>query len=220
MERAPQPRAANLRVVALASAVALAIVLPLAVAVAGPAGRLDAAVAERTGESARESTGRGDADGPAGDADSRHGAETVGERPAADGARGVLSGLGLAERPGEARDTARCGPELSAPGRVEAQTCVLAQGRDTWSRLYYRNLTGGPLKAVLTLMQPDGRTLQAHCAVAGAGRGSCQTPRERTVRGYGGRGTHDGYTAVSEIASADGRLLLRSGSNSPERAED
>ncbi|MFH8981490.1 hypothetical protein [Streptomyces varsoviensis] len=247
MERAPQPRAANLRVVALASAVALAVVLPLAAAVAGPAGRLDPAVAERTGEKARESAPDGPADGPAGDglagdaakpsaepdaAGSRRGAQAVGERPAADGGHGMLSELGLAADPAKARNTARCGPalssaELSARGRVEAQTCVLAQGRDTWSRLYYRNATGGPLKAVLTLMQPDGRTLQAHCEVAGSvGRGSCQTPRERTVRGYGeqggrsGPGAHDGYTAVSEIASADGRLLLRSGSNSPDDAED
>ncbi|MEV0260422.1 hypothetical protein AB0I49_03650 [Streptomyces sp. NPDC050617] len=230
MERAPQPRAANLRMVALASAVALAIVLPLAAAVAGPAGRPDAPVTERTGErsgertggGARESTGDGPASAPArppeGPADSRRGAEPVGERPAAEGGGGVLSGLGLAERPQEARSTARCGPELSSPERVEAQTCVLAQGRDTWSRLYYRNATGGPLKAVLTLMQPDGRTLQAHCEVAGAtGRGSCQTPRERTVRGDG---RHGGYTAVSEVAAADGRLLLRSGSNSAERADD
>ncbi len=90
-------------------------------------------------------------------------------------------------------------------------------------------------------MQPDGRTLQARCEVSGAvGRGSCQTPRERTVRGYGNEeaqgaqeaqgarerdargepGEHGGYTAVSEIASADGKLLLRSGSNSPEHAGD
>ncbi|MFE7117763.1 hypothetical protein ACFU99_20340 [Streptomyces sp. NPDC057654] len=239
MERAPQPRAANLRMVALASAVALAIVLPLAAAVAGPAGRPDAGVAERTGDRSGERTGGGARESASarpskGPADSRHGAEAVGERPAADGGGGVLSGLGLAERPQEARNTARCGPELSSPGRteararnraepraetrVEAQTCVLAQGRDTWSRLYYRNVTGGPLKAVLTLMQPDGRTLQARCEMAGAvGRGSCQTPRERTVRGDG---RHGGYTAVSEIASADGRLLLRSGSNSAEGAED
>ena len=47
-------------------------------------------------------------------------------------------GLGLAT-------AARCGPELTSPDGIEAQTCVLTQGRDTWARTYYRNATGDEL---------------------------------------------------------------------------
>lgn len=116
----------------------------------------------------------------------------------------MLLGLGLAT-------TARCGPELTSPDGIEAQTCVLTQGEQTWARTYYRNATGEALDSVLSLMGPGGRTVQMHCAVAaGDEPGTCETPRERT------RGELDGYTAVAEFAkrSGDGPLLLRSGSNS------
>ncbi|MEH6379305.1 hypothetical protein V7793_33945, partial [Streptomyces sp. KLMMK] len=128
--------------------------------------------------------------------------------------------------------SARCGPELTSPEGVEAQTCVLEQGNETWARTYYRNATGAPLRAVLTLMGPDGRTVQVHCrTTASDDPDGCETPRARTVRaGSGeaarsGRAAEDGlggdpYEAVAEIASADGRLLLRSGSNSAEDRGD
>ncbi|MFJ8645201.1 hypothetical protein ACIRNI_03670 [Streptomyces sp. NPDC093546] len=116
--------------------------------------------------------------------------------------------------------TARCGPELVSPDGVEAQTCVLAEGRETWARTYYRNATGGELAAVLALMGPGGRTLQTHCAVpADDEPGACETPRAPR------RGMPGEYAAVAEFAaSGDAEtspLLLRSGSamaNSPARS--
>ncbi|MET7621179.1 hypothetical protein [Streptomyces sp. NPDC005408] len=109
--------------------------------------------------------------------------------------------------------SARCGPELTSPDGVEAQTCVLREGRDTWARTYYRNATGEELSSVLTLMGPGGRTLQTNCVVeAGDEPDACQTPREPS------RGAFAEYSAVAEFATADeageGPLLLRSGSNS------
>jgi hypothetical protein len=109
--------------------------------------------------------------------------------------------------------SARCGPELTSPDGVEAQTCVLREGRDTWARTYYRNATGEELSSVLTLMGPGGRTLQTNCVVeAGDEPNVCETPRELS------RGPVARYSAVAEFATADeageGPLLLRSGSNS------
>ncbi|MEU1015050.1 hypothetical protein [Streptomyces sp. NPDC005898] len=103
-----------------------------------------------------------------------------------------------------------CGPELSTPDGIEAQTCVLTQGHDTWARTYYRNATGDDLSAVLTAMGPRGRTVRTHCAVgAGDEPGACETPRERTA------GRAAAYWAVAEFAAGEsGALLLRSGSNS------
>ncbi|WP_323187951.1 hypothetical protein [Streptomyces sp. NBC_00237] len=127
-----------------------------------------------------------------------------------------------AEGPGRTR--ARCGPEVSSPDGVEAQTCVLTEKGETWARTYYRNATGEELDAVLTLMGPAGRTVRMRCEVgAGDEPGSCETPREgvpkRTVAEAGGEAGAGTYTAVSEFASpGDGPLLLRSGSNSPESA--
>lgn len=116
----------------------------------------------------------------------------------------LLLGLGLAT-------AARCGPELASPDGVEAQTCVLTQGDDTWARTYYRNATGRALSAVLSFMGPGGRTVQMRCVVGAEDEpGSCETPRERT------RGALDAHSAVAEFAGAtgEGPLLLRSGSNS------
>ncbi|MFI2431726.1 hypothetical protein [Streptomyces sp. NPDC018693] len=106
---------------------------------------------------------------------------------------------------------ARCGPELASPDGVEAQTCVLTQGADTWARTYYRNATGRALDAALSLMGPGGRTVQMWCTVSAHDEpASCETPREPT------RGAPDRYTAVAEFADTapDAPLLLRSGSNS------
>jgi len=113
-------------------------------------------------------------------------------------------GLGLST-------AARCGPELTAPDGIEAQTCVLTQGEENWARAYYRNATGRALDAVLTLMGPGWRTVRIRCAVgAGDEPASCETPREA------GRGPAAEYTAVAEFAGRGGRgpLLLRVGSNS------
>jgi hypothetical protein len=115
-----------------------------------------------------------------------------------------LLGLGLST-------AARCGPELTSPDGIEAQTCVLTQDEESWARTYYRNATGRPLDAVLTLMEPGGRTVRIRCAVGAEDEpASCETPRE------GGRGPVSGYTAVAEFAERGGRgpLLLRVGSNS------
>jgi len=116
----------------------------------------------------------------------------------------LLLGLGAAT-------AARCGPELTSPDGIEAQTCVLTQGEETWARTYYRNVTGGALDSVLSLMGPGGRSVQMRCTVgAGDEPGTCETPRERS------RGGPDAYTAVAEFAgeAGSGPLLLRSGSNS------
>ena len=116
-----------------------------------------------------------------------------------------MLGLGLAT-------AARCGPELTSPDGIEAQTCVLAQGDETWARTYYRNATGHELTSVLSLMGPDARTVQLRCAVGAEDEpGMCETPRERT------EGEPGAYTAVAEFAwdeGSAGPLLLRSGSNS------
>lgn len=147
-------------------------------------------------------------------------------KPKADG--GLLPGLGLgapAEQPTTPptagtqpspaelpRRTSLCGPELTSPDGIEAQTCVLTEGPDTWARTYYRNATGQRLDAVLTLMGPAGRTVQVRCAVPAQDEpGACETPRERA------RGAASAYSAVAEFAGAgegdSTPLLLRSGSN-------
>lgn len=181
----------NLRLLALAGVVACAVALPLAMASAEQVGDEG-----RSGDEVRPSAPPGDAKAPSGSASASASAEPTGSP--------LLLGLGLAT-------AARCGPELTSPDGVEAQTCVLTQGEETWARTYYRNATGDALDSVLSLMGPGGRTVQMHCAVgAGDEPGTCETPRERT------RGDLDGYTAVAEFAarSGDGPLLLRSGSNS------
>lgn len=114
------------------------------------------------------------------------------------------------------RTDARCGPELSSPHGVEAQTCILVGEGRTWGRSYYRNTSGHALDAVLTVMGPAGRTVQIRCAVgAGDEPGLCETPKEDSA------GEPDSYSAVAEFAipGDEGRLLLRSGSNSPEPAD-
>ncbi|NEB92242.1 hypothetical protein [Streptomyces bauhiniae] len=104
----------------------------------------------------------------------------------------------------------RCGPELASPDGLEAQTCVLTRGGDTWARVYYRNTTGDALDAYLSLLGPDGRAVRTTCATgADDAPATCETPRERT------RGAGVLYTAVSEFAhGAESPLLLRSASNS------
>nr|WP_079049444.1 hypothetical protein [Streptomyces torulosus] len=219
---------------------ACTLTLPL-VASAGPladggdtvarraAGQLDGAGAERLSTDAADAAGAAEVADAAevdGRAGTRHSGDGSAGRPAAgpgDGpdegpddkaqaARGdaessrshMLLGLGLAT-------AARCGPELTSPDGIEAQTCVLTQGEENWARTYYRNATGRELSSVLSMMGPGGRSVRMHCAVGAEDEpGACETPRERT------QGEPGAYTAVAEFAAPDGSgpLLLRSGSNS------
>ncbi|MFE3853267.1 hypothetical protein ACFXPN_19285 [Streptomyces griseorubiginosus] len=215
----------NLRLLALSGAVVAAVALPLAVASAGqvgdggrtvvrdlvrpsappsavrqsPARPSDVRPSPLRPSPARPSPVRPSPVPPAAADDYKAPLADAGRDP-------LLLGLGLAT-------AARCGPALSSPEGIEAQTCVLTQGEETWARTYYRNATGAALDAVLTLMEPGARTVQMHCAVgAGDEPDSCETPRELT------QGSPGDYTAVAEFAErrGSGPLLLRSGSNSGE----
>ncbi|MEU3612572.1 hypothetical protein ABZ725_09715 [Streptomyces sp. NPDC006872] len=193
----------NLRLLALGGAVACAIVLPLAMASAGPVG--DEGRAAGTFASGRRAADVADTRAAGQGGQTGRAGRTDPKAPPAEPSRSPLTlGLGLAT-------AARCGPELTSPDGVEAQTCVLSQGQDTWARTYYRNATGRALDAFLSLMGPAGRTMQTHCAVGAEDEPeSCETPHERT------RGDLAAYTAVAEFARAGdgGPLLLRAGSNS------
>ncbi|MFI1046856.1 hypothetical protein ACH4U3_13745 [Streptomyces griseoruber] len=190
----------NLRLLALGGVVTCALALPLAMASAGQVGD-EGRFAVRSLMSSDRAGG--------GDTDPKAPSAFPAPSPAPSAASSpLLLGLGLAT-------AARCGPGLTSPEGVEAQTCVLTQGEDTWARTYYRNATGRALDAVLSLLAPEGRTVQMRCAVAAEDEPeTCETPRERT------RGTLDAYTAVAEFSAfageaGEGPLLLRSGSNSP-----
>lgn len=193
--RAPSsPRAGTdpqkVRLVALAGLVVFTVVLPLTVASAGPVG-------DGSSEAVRGSR-RIDDKATAAPAASRSASAT----PPASAPAPRLLGLGRAT-------AARCGPELSSADGIEAQTCVMTQGEDTWARTYYRNATGDELSSALSLMGPGGRTVEINCVVgAGDDPGVCETPRGRTAGGVGA------YTAVAEFArsAGSGPMLLRSGS--------
>ncbi|CAL9481650.1 hypothetical protein SUDANB120_03066 [Streptomyces sp. enrichment culture] len=200
----------NLRLIGIGAGVLIILSLPLAGAIAGPdfAGRDDGkgggllstlGIAGPSGGTARESPAAA--------------AEGQGKAPAQAGAAvrpGEPARPGPAEQP---RTESACGPELTAPQGLEAQTCVLAAEGRTWGRTYYRNTSGRALDAVLTVMGPAGRTVQIRCTVgAGDEPGLCETPREASA------GPQNAYSAVAEFAVPDdeGELLLRSGSNAPE----
>ncbi|MFF4270632.1 hypothetical protein [Streptomyces sp. NPDC001536] len=186
----------NLRLLALTGVVACAVALPLAVASAGQVGEgRRAAVREET--AVRDQAPVREEGAAPGGAHEDHKVADPTSSP-------WLLGLGLAT-------AARCGPELTSPEGIEAQTCVLTQGEETWARTYYRNATGDGLESVLSFMGPGGRTVQMRCAVGADDEpGTCETPRERT------QGEPGAYTAVAEFAGRGGQgpLLLRSGSNS------
>ncbi|MFJ6179857.1 hypothetical protein [Streptomyces sp. NPDC092295] len=218
----------NLRMIGLAAVVVFTALLPLA-ASAGPSDGppSDAgAVSGTTAMGGREggtasSAARAMASGAAGVlADAKTARSSVsgikGSATAvsAEGA-GTAGGGGMdpgGRAPG--RTTERCGPEVTSPEGIEAQTCVLTAGRDrtgapgspagaggivgldTWARTYYRNETGGELLAVLSLMGPYGRTVQTHCPIdAGDEPAICETPREPS------RGEHTAYMAVAEFSA-------------------
>ncbi|MFI7385326.1 hypothetical protein [Streptomyces sp. NPDC049813] len=218
-------RPSRLRLFGLLSVIVLTAALPLAGASAGvlgdrsarpaapppqqPSGTTREATEARLADAARDAADggvdRGVDEKPAGAAagEPRGGTgkepAVVVDRPATS----LLAGLGSAA-------AAQCGPQLTSPEGIEAQTCVLRQERETWARTYYRNTTGGGLSAVLTLMAPEGRTVQITCAVGAEDEpGMCETPRGRS------RAEPARYAAVAEYAAAgDGPLLLRLGSNS------
>lgn len=190
----------NLRLIGIGAGVLIILSLPLAGAIAGPdfAGQSDG-----KGGGLLSTFGLGDSSDSGGSSTSDR------SRTPAPGADPSPARPGPPEQP---RTDAHCGPELSSPQGVEAQTCVLTGEGRTWGRSYYRNTSGRGLDAVLTLMGPAGRTVQIRCAVgAGDEPGLCETPRDLST------GTPDGYSAVAEFAvpDAEGALLLRSGSNSP-----
>ncbi|MDT6986399.1 hypothetical protein ACFSUJ_16765 [Streptomyces lusitanus] len=203
------------RATALAGvAAACVIALPLAVACAGrDDGRRHASAGPDdlrpvSAPEGRASPSPSEGDAPAGD-DSPDGDALDGNAP-------VRTPEADQAPPGAHLSTAlRCGPSLSSPDGVEAQTCVAVQGKDVWARTYYRNTTGAPLDAALSLLGPDGHSVRSRC-VAGTGDDPslCETPRVRL------NGEPVRYTAVAEFAAhaggaGDGRLLLRAGSNSP-----
>ncbi|MEU1004810.1 hypothetical protein [Streptomyces tibetensis] len=218
--RSREPR--KIRLLALAGVVAAcAIALPLAVASAGPVMSAGTRAAASVGAGAR--TSDSDAASPSSGSGSRtsgSGAHSRSSGSAAvrpsSGADGKAPGASSAdasgrEALGQGLSTAvRCGPELSSPEGVEAQTCVVTQGVETWARTYYRNTTGEALDAALSLMGPGDRTVRMTCALEAEDEpGTCETPRQPA------RGNPAAYTAVAEFAERGGQgpLLLRSGSN-------
>ncbi|MFI6148421.1 hypothetical protein [Streptomyces sp. NPDC051109] len=208
----------NLRLIGISAGVLIILSLPLAGAIAGPdfAGQDDGkgggllsslGLAGPQGGS-RTST---PAAGSARQADPPRAGEPQRGHPGQPHARPPQPGP--SEQP---RTDSRCGPELSSPQGLEAQTCILAGEGRTWGRSYYRNTSGRALDAVLTVMGPAGHTVQIRCAVGAADEpGLCETPREHSA------GAPDAYSAVAEFAVPDdeGQLLLRSGSNSPAPAD-
>ncbi|MEU5833941.1 hypothetical protein ABZ820_09650 [Streptomyces diacarni] len=192
----PHQRASRLRVVTLASTVALVAAVPLAAAVAGEDARLAAKAFEAA--QPRHET--------AGEPEPEPEPEPELEREREMARRGVGD-------PG--RPSSSCGPEITSPEGVEARACVVSEGEETWARAYYRNTTRGALPALLTLRGPEGRTTRVRCTMAAAaGRGVCETPRgDGEERGKAQ--AHETYSAVAEVVSADGRRrLLRADSGS------
>ncbi|GKQ38594.1 hypothetical protein [Streptomyces sp. A012304] len=188
----------NLRLLALGGVVVCVVALPLAMASAGSVDD------ERRPDASSSARSRSLVDTVFPSAAPGTDPKAPSGQPARPSGSPGLLGLGLAT-------AARCGPELTSPDGVEAQTCVLTQGEETWARTYYRNATGRALEAVLSFMGPKGHTVRMRCAVGSDDEpAACETPRER------GQGRPAAYTAVAEFAEAggDGPLLLRSGSNS------
>ncbi|MFF0163048.1 hypothetical protein ACFYRY_36780 [Streptomyces sp. NPDC005263] len=213
----------NCRLLALAGVAVCAVALPLAVASAGQVGDERRPSARGAVRPSAPTDARG-AVGPSASTDARGAvlpSASAGTRDALRPSARADAEIRSAEPTGSPRllglglaTAARCGPELTSPDGVEAQTCVLTQGEENWARTYYRNVTGESLNVMLSMMGPGGRTVQMRCAVAAEDDpGMCETPRER------GRSDVDAYTAVAEFAQSAtkggrGPLLLRSGSNS------
>ncbi|GAU66858.1 hypothetical protein SSP35_03_05060 [Streptomyces sp. NBRC 110611] len=217
-------RAQKFRMIGLAGVAALAIAVPLGAAMAGPADTATPSApvprarmphTSTPGTSGATSTAENNRSakrGAKGEMGGKADNKSAGAARAEGGLTGPLDELGLPLLSGR---TSRCGPELNSTRGIKVQTCVLAERGRTWARTYYRNITGSPLHAVLTLLRPDGRTVQVNCKIPRTGRpGMCETPIARTVRK-----ARVAYDAVAEISDVAGeQLLLRSGSNSKKSA--
>ncbi|MGW8883369.1 hypothetical protein [Streptomyces sp. NPDC055749] len=220
----------NLRMAGLSAAVLFTVLLPLAAsavtsdtpdsvssdAKSGESLLSDGLSAEHGEESAVERAGEKPEVHPAdgskdGSAESL--TESAGRNAPETSPPGLLSESGLPFGAGGTdAPAARCGPELTSPEGVEAQTCVMAEGRDVWARTYYRNTTGEQLRSFLTLMGPGGRAVELRCEVEAHDEpGVCETPRAPA------HGAVGAYTAVAEYAGGgaadEAPLLLRTGSN-------
>lgn len=196
------------RLLALAGVVlAGAVVLPLALASAGPGGSRGATGPER----AAADPGHAVLDRKPPAAAAAASAAPVEPAAGDDGRAPTPAGSPLPPGGLHLSTAVRCGPELTSPEGIEAQTCVVAQGEDVWARTYYRNATGNTLNAVLALLGPGGRSVRMPCAAdAGDEPAICETPRKRR------RADLAGYSAVAEFSqrAGQGPLMLRSGSNS------
>ncbi|WP_046498174.1 hypothetical protein [Streptomyces odonnellii] len=194
----------NLRAIGFAAVAVFAVLLP----VAATAGSSDPA---RPGEAVKPAEGSRTGSAP-GALDAKPGP-----------GRQSLSGIDGSATPTDAAATSsssddpvvrageRCGPEVASPEGIEARTCVLSEGRDTWARTHYRNASGDELVAALSLMGPHGRTVQTQCVVAAtAGAASCQTPREPSL------GELADYTAIAEFAASTAQAAPRTGGDSEE----
>ncbi|MFD9334582.1 hypothetical protein ACFWBF_09255 [Streptomyces sp. NPDC060028] len=193
----------NLRLIGIGTGVLIILSLPLAGAIAGP---------DFAGQDDGKGGGVLSSLGLAGPSSGRSSSERSSSGPSGTSAPAAAPAPAQPGPPEQPRTDSRCGPELSSPQGVEAQTCVMVGEGQTWGRSYYRNTSGRALAAVLTVMGPAGRTVQIRCALgAGDEPGLCETPKEAST------GAPDGYSAVAEFAVPDdeGALLLRSGSNSP-----
>ncbi|TDT28557.1 hypothetical protein EV562_114123 [Streptomyces sp. BK208] len=225
------PDRRRIRLYGLAAVVVCAVVLPFAVASAGPPDDGDGKAPVTVPLLARGGDGEVPASGAEPRTASGAGPGTGAGFDSWAGSR-AEPGAGGAERAeagdaGDAGDAparsplppgpalaARCGPELTSPAGVEAQTCVLTRGAETWARTYYRNATGGPVESMLSLLGPDGRSVRTHCAVsADDAPGTCETPPDHSSDAA--RGGLAGYSAIAEFASRAGYgpLLLRAGSS-------
>ncbi|MFF5968433.1 hypothetical protein ACFY64_32850 [Streptomyces collinus] len=220
--RSRDPR--KTRLFALAGVVAAcAAALPLAVASAGSVGSSWSkgsvgSSGSKGSVGSTESKGAAGSNGAAGSVGADGRASDSGTLRPSPRADGKAPGAPAPGRPvlgqGPPSTAVRCGPGLFSPDGIEAQTCVVTQGAETWARTYYRNATGEALDAVLSLMGPEDRSVRMTCAVRAEDEpGTCETPREPA------RGNPAAYTAVAEFAERGGQgpLLLRSGSNSPVR---
>ncbi|MFJ6541972.1 hypothetical protein ACIQMP_15125 [Streptomyces sp. NPDC091385] len=220
---------ARLRLLTLAGLAAVAVLLPLGAASAGQPGAggpgESVGGASIGGSSGGGTSGGAASGGPTAAAVTPAVGTTVAPAPVAPApaARTPAAVPSAAERAVAGRErprslglgqatAVRCGPELSAPDGVEAQTCVLTRGGETWARVYYRNTTGDAVDALLSLMGPGGRSVLTRCVSGGDDEPAvCDTPRLRV------RGLPAGYTAVAEFAGRGDAapLMLRAGSNFP-----
>lgn len=196
MQHESTSRSTDLRTTAVASAVALALALPLAFAKSSTQ-QTDSPAAPPPAAAGTESGAEGD-----------DGGSPAGPGRASEPAPGGRGASGGPEQPGSPAGPADtdCGPAIRAPEGVEARTCLVTEGTDTWARVYYRNGSGEPLRGELTVHDPAGGTVEVRCEVpATEAHGVCETPRVPTVDDS----AVSSYSATAELAGpgAEGALL-------------